>query len=87
MSPSSPFVDLENGSIDVGRVVVEAWPIARLVAMFAGVALVPFLLAYGAGPGSPLAALFAIAGQFVLAVGAGVVLIHVVVRGTRLAAE
>lgn len=87
MQPSSPFVDLENGTIDVGRVLVEAEPIARLVALFGGLAFVPFLLAYGAGPGSPVAALFTVLGRFVLAVGAGVVLIHVVVRGTRLAAE
>lgn len=86
MQPSSPFVDRENGTIDVGRVLVEAEPVARLVALFAGLAFVPMLLAFAAGP-SPLAALFTVLGQFVLAVGAGVVLIHVVVRGTRLAAE
>lgn len=86
MPPSSPFVDPGTGAIDVGRVVAEAIPVAKLVGLFLAVALVPLSFGFLLGP-SPPAALFTLVAQFVLAVGSAVVLVHVVVRGVRLADE
>lgn len=83
MSPFSPFVD-RSGSLDTDRILAEALPIASLIALFSGIALVPFLLVALLGPTGPLGVLFTVVAQFVLAVGTGVVLLHVLVRAHRL---
>lgn len=80
-----PFVDPETGSIDTDQVLAEAIPLGSLVGLVAAVALVPFVLAFAADDLVGMA--FALIGQFVLAVGAGVVLIYVVSRGIQLAGE
>lgn len=85
MSPSSPFVDPGTGSIALERVVAEAIPVAKLIGLFVGVALVPLGLGFLLGGASPLGALLTLVAQFVLAIGSAVVLMHVVVRGVRLA--
>ncbi|APW97505.1 hypothetical protein CHINAEXTREME_06845 [Halobiforma lacisalsi AJ5] len=81
MSTSGPFFD-DSGTLDDDRLFYELVPIAKLVALFGAVAAVPFLLAAASG-----ALLFTLLSQFVLAVGSGVVLLHVVVRGVELADE
>lgn len=86
MPPSDPLIDPATGDIDIGRLYYEARPIAELLAIVAGIALVPFAVALFLG-GSLLAVPFAVLGQFVLAVGAGVVLLYVIARGIRLADE
>lgn len=85
MPPSDPLIDPATGDIDVDRLFYEARPIAELVAMVAGTALVPFAVAFFFFGNTGLGVLFAVVGQFVLAVGAGVVLLYVVSRGVRLA--
>ena len=87
MSPSKPFVDPETGTIDTAQVVAEAIPLARLVGLVAAVALVPLVLAFLTEDIWLFGAVFAIAGQFALAVGSGIVLIYAIVRGIHLADE
>lgn len=85
MSPSTPFVDRETGTLDTTQILVESFLLAKLIGFFVALALVPFGLVFLALGNSALGALFVVAGQFVLAVGAGVVLIYVVVRAMQLA--
>jgi hypothetical protein len=81
--PAPPFVDPESRELDTGQIIDEALPLAALVLLFGGLSLLPFLLGVMlAGSGGFL---FTILAQFVLAVGAGVVLIYAVARGTQLA--
>jgi len=85
MSPSSPFVARENGSLDFEQIRAEALPLAGLIMLFAGLALVPFFLAAPVGVGGTLGRLFTLVAQLVAAVGTGIVLIYVVARGVQLA--
>ncbi|MFD1599099.1 DUF485 domain-containing protein [Halobellus rarus] len=84
MSSRRPFIDVESGTLDRSQILVEAVPLARLVLYVGLIALVPFALAFFFG-GSIVGTLLAAVGQFVLAVGAGIVLIYVVVRGIDIA--
>ncbi|MFC6827084.1 hypothetical protein [Halopelagius fulvigenes] len=86
MTPSNPLIDPETGDIDLERLYYEARPIAELMVLLAGVALVPFAAAF-AVTSSLIGPLLAVLGQFVLAVGAGVVLLYVVSRAIQLARE
>ncbi|MFB6096315.1 MAG: hypothetical protein ABEJ74_02880 [Haloferacaceae archaeon] len=80
-----PFIDAESGGLDTDQIWNEALPVAGLVALFGGLALLPFLLVVVFAGNSALGVLFTIVSQFVLAVGAAVVLIYVVARGVQLA--
>jgi hypothetical protein len=82
MSDGPPFIDPDDATLDTAQIRRKAYPLAGLVMLFG--ALVPFVLSPFAG-GSPLVVIFTILAQFVLAVGAGIVLIYVVARGIRLA--
>ena len=84
---SLPFVDDETGEIDRSRVLTEALPIAKLAALAVAAALVPAAVAHLFGEFSIVGELFTILTQFVLAVGAGVVLLYIVARGTQIAEE
>lgn len=87
MSKAPPFIDPETRSLDTDQLLAEALPLAGLVALFAGVALVPYLFVFLFAGNSALGAFFTIVTQLVLAVGTGVVLMYVVARGIQLAAE
>lgn len=78
-----PFIDAD-GTIDTNAVYAEAVPLAKLVGLVVVVALVPFGIAFALDPFGPLGIALTLAGQFVLAVGGGVVLVYVVARGVRL---
>ena len=84
MSDGPPFVDPETGALDTAQIRREAYPLAGLVMLFGALALIPFVLSLFADE-SPLVVIFTILAQFVLAVGAGIVLIYVVARGIQLA--
>jgi hypothetical protein len=86
MSDARPFIDPETGSLDTDRILAEVYPLTGLVALFAGVALVPYLVALFVGR-SPFGVVFTILAQFVLAIGAGIVLMYVVARGIQLAED
>lgn len=89
MPSSHPFLVEDTGEIDVDRVLDEAVPIVKLLAMVLIGALVPFIL--GVAVIEPLG-VFAFLGevlillaQFVGAVGGAVVLLYVVSRGVQIA--
>lgn len=83
----SPFFDRETGAYDFDRLLAEAVPIAKLVVLVGAVALVPLALLFALGPGTPLAILLTAFAQFVLVVGAALVLLHVVYRALALASR
>ena len=87
MPPSTPFVDRETGAVDIGQIVAEARPIATLVALFVAIALVPLALVFLLGVTSTLGVVLSVLAQFVLAVGAAVVLLYVIARAIQLADE
>ena len=78
------LLTLDDAALDTAQIRREAYTLAGLVALFGALALVPFVLSLFAGE-SPLVVIFTILAQFVLAVGAGIVLIYAVARGIRLA--
>ena len=82
--PSPPFVDRGTRELDTKQLIAEAVPLAKLVGAVGVVALVPLTpLLFGIRSGAGL--VFVLVAWFVLAVGAGLVLIYVVARGTQLA--
>ncbi|RKD94939.1 hypothetical protein [Halopiger aswanensis] len=85
MPPSVPFIDRDTGTLDTTEIILEAIPIAKLVGGIVAVALVPFAMAFLLRGSVLLSALLSVVGQFVLAVGSGVVLIYVIVRALQLA--
>jgi len=90
MPPSPPFIDRTNGRIDTDRILAEARPLAQLIGLFVAIALVPLAIVFflGAlGVAEPLGVIFMLVAQFVLAVGAGIVLMYVVARGIQLAGK
>jgi hypothetical protein len=82
---SPPFVDRASGELDLSQILSEAFPLAGLVLLFGGAALLLFLITLLVGPGGLLAGFLTVVSQFVLAVGAGVVLMYVIARGIQLA--
>ena len=83
MSDDPPFINPKRGTLNTAQIRTEAYPLAGLVMLFGALALVPFVLSLFADE-SPLVVIFTILTQFVLAVGAGIVLIYVVARGIQL---
>lgn len=84
MASDPPFVD-PDGTLDLRQLWAEAIPLAALVMLIGGLALIPFLFVIAFAGSSPLGMLFTLLSQFVLAVGTGVVLLYVVARGMQLA--
>lgn len=84
MPPETPFVDPETGRLDTDQVLYEARPVATLIGLFVAVALVPLAIMFLLGPTGPLGALLGLLAQFVLAVGAAIVLIYAIVRAKEL---
>jgi hypothetical protein len=82
--PSAPFIE-PSGTLDTDQIWTEAVPLAGLIGLFVGLALVPFLGVFLFGGTTGFGFVFVLATQFVLAVGTGVVLIYVVARGIQLA--
>jgi len=86
MPPSSPFV-APDGTVDTARVLTEAVPLARLIGLVVAAALPPYAVVFLFAGDSLLGQLLAILGQFLLAVGTGVVLMHVGARALELSGE
>ena len=84
MSDGPPFTNSDDATLDTAQIRRKAYPLAGLVALFGALALIPFVLSLFAGESS-LVVIFTILAQFVLAVGAGIVLIYAVARGIQLA--
>jgi hypothetical protein len=85
MSDTPPFIDPETGALDTDQIRAEALPLTGLIALFAGLALVPFLVVFLFAGNSALGVFFTILAQFILAIGTGIVLMYVVARGIQLA--
>jgi uncharacterized membrane protein len=85
MPSSPPFIDRETGSLNINQLKAEALPLAGLIALIAGLALIPLFFAFLFGGSSGFGLIFTVAGQFILAVGTAIVLIYVVARGIQLA--
>lgn len=83
MPSATPFADPATGKLDTAQIITEARPIAKLIGVFVAVSLVPFGLGFFAAP-SALSMVFFLFGQFILAVGAGVVLLYIITRGIEL---
>ncbi|WP_323190990.1 hypothetical protein [Halostella sp. PRR32] len=84
MPPSPPFIDSATSELDTDRLMYEAIPLAKLIAAVGAIAIVPFGFAILFGR-SFLAGLFVLVGQFVVAVGTGLVLLYVALRALQLA--
>jgi len=85
MPSKTPFFDPESGTLNIAGILSEAIPLAKLVGLFVAVSLLPFVLAVTSfGANSLVGAAFTLVGQFVLAIGAGVVLLYVIVRSRQL---
>jgi len=82
MSQSPPFIDESSSSLDTDQIIRELIPVAKLTGSVALVVLLPLAVAVS---GEIFPRLFMIIAQFVLAVGAAVVLMYVIARGSQLA--
>lgn len=82
-----PFIDAATGALDTRQILSEAIPLGKLIGLFVGISLVPFTLVFLTFDRPPLSGLLIILGQFILAVGTGIVLIYVIARGMQLSAE
>lgn len=87
MPSKQPFIDPTTGELDTTQILSEAIPIAKLVGLFVAVSLVPFGLVFLALGNSLVGVILAAIGQFVLAVGAAVVVTYAVARGIQLSGE
>ena len=85
MPSDTPFVDPDTDRLDTDQLLYEAVPLAKLIGLFVAVAVVPLAVMFLLGPIGPLGALLGIVAQFVLAVGAALVLMYVIVRAQALA--
>ncbi|AUG47511.1 hypothetical protein BVU17_08280 [Haloarcula taiwanensis] len=87
MSPPRPFIDPTTGELDTAQILSEAVPLAKLIGVFVAGSLLPYAIVFFGSEGSVPGAVLALLGEFILAVGAGVVLMYVIARGIRLAGE
>ena len=87
MPSSVPFIDSETGGLDTNQIREEAYPLVGLIALFAGLALIPFLFVVLFAGDSFLGTLSIVVTQFILAVGTGIVLMYVIARAIQLAKD
>ncbi|WP_435115602.1 hypothetical protein [Halolamina sp. C58] len=82
---SPPFIDPESRELDLAQVRAEIFPLAGLIVLFEGAALLLFLITLLVAGNSLLGGVLTVISQFILAVGTGIVLMYVVARGIQLA--
>lgn len=87
MSASPPFVDPVTNELKTDEILSEALPLGKLIGLFVAISLVPFALVFFALGNSGLGAVLVLIGQFILAIGAGIVLLYIIARGIQLAGE
>jgi hypothetical protein len=87
VAKSTPFIDQETGGLDRDQIRTEAYPLAGLTALFAGLALIPYVLVFLFGGNSAFGLVLTVIAQLILAVGAGIVLMYVIARAITLAEE
>jgi hypothetical protein len=82
---SPPFIDQGSGELNLGQIRTEVFPLAALIIVFGGIALLVFLIALLFAGNSLLGGFLTVVSQFILAVGTGIVLMYVIARGIQLA--
>ena len=87
MPSARPFIDPATGDVNTAQIVSEAVPLAKLIGVFVAGSLLPYAIVFFGSESSALGGLVALLGDFILAVGAGVVLMYVIARGIQLAGE
>ncbi|EMA22689.1 hypothetical protein [Haloarcula amylolytica] len=87
MPSPRPFIDPATGELETARIISEAVPLAKLIGVCVTGSLPPYAIVFFGSESSALGALLALLGDFILAVGAGVVLMYVIARGIQLAGE
>ncbi|KAA9397899.1 hypothetical protein Har1130_06540 [Haloarcula sp. CBA1130] len=87
MPSTRPFVDPATGELNTALLLSEIVPLAKLIGVFVAGSLVPYTIVFFGSESSVLGALLALVGDFILAVGAGIVLLYVVARGIQLSSE
>ena len=84
---SPPFIDQASGELDLDQIRAEVFPVAALIVLFGGLALLMFLITLLVAGNSLLGGVFTVVSQFILAIGTGIVLMYVIARGVQLADE
>lgn len=87
MPSKSPFIDSGTRELDTDQILSEAVPLGKLIGIFVAVSLIPFALVFFSLGNSGVGALFVVIGQFILAVGTGIVLMYIIARGIQLSGE
>jgi hypothetical protein len=84
MASKAPFIDVDTGEFDTDQLRSEAVLLAKLIGLFVIISLLPFIIGVLLLGNEGLGAIFVIIGQFILAIGAGIVLMYVIARGIHL---
>lgn len=84
MASTGPFIDPESGGLAIDQILQEAYPLLGLILLFAGLALIPFVLTLLLFGNSVLGLVFSFLTQLTLAVGAAIVLMYVIARAIQL---
>lgn len=84
MSSIPPFIDESSGSLDADQLLVELIPLSKLIGLVGVAALIPFGIATTFGFFRGVLLLLS---QFMLTVGASIVLMYVITRAIQLAEE
>jgi hypothetical protein len=85
MLQSPPFVDHENGELELRQIWDEAIPIVGLTILFGALALLPYVLVVTIFEASFISLLLTLFAQLLVAVGAAIVLMYVITRAIQLA--
>lgn len=87
MAPTTVFVNRETGELDTDQIVFEAIPIAKLIALFVVITIVPLRILLEVGLPPIVETILSLMAQFVLAVGTAIVLLYTISRAIQLADE
>lgn len=87
MPSTTVFVDQETGELDTDQILTEAIPIAKLIALFVAISIIPLRILLAVGLPPLVETILALLAQFVLAVGTGMVLLYTISRAIQLANE
>lgn len=85
MPSETPFVDPATGTLETDQILYEAIPLGKLIGVFVAISLVPYALVFSDLGTAGIDVVLVVIGHFILALGAGIVLIYAIARGTQLA--
>lgn len=85
MSTRRPFIVPETGALDMAEIRREVYPLVGLIALFAALALIPFVLILLGFGGTVLGPVLTVLTQFILALGTAITLMYVIARAIQLA--